>query len=115
MVSNLAYFTGRPIQALFSNQISFLIPAVTVLGDLLRILGMLASRKVVVCLRLEIGKEMHIFSSCDFVVTIPQVQMSLRMRTPFPVAELCTSLRSFLPRLVSMHMTTGSISHSIIT
>lgn len=35
VVSNLAYFTGRPIQALFSKQISFLIPAVTVPGGLI--------------------------------------------------------------------------------
>lgn len=35
VVSNLAYFTGRPIQALVSKQISFLIPAVTVPGGLI--------------------------------------------------------------------------------
>lgn len=34
VVLNLAYFTGRPIQARFSNQISFLIPAVPVPGGL---------------------------------------------------------------------------------
>lgn len=34
VVLNLAYFTGRPIQARFSNQISFLIPAIPVPGGL---------------------------------------------------------------------------------
>lgn len=34
VVLNLAYFTGRPIQARFSNQILFLIPAVPVPGGL---------------------------------------------------------------------------------
>lgn len=36
-------------------------------GDLLWILGMLASRKVVVRLRLEIGKKMHVFSPRDLL------------------------------------------------
>lgn len=100
---------GKPIQALCQqHQIWLWVQVSFSQWGLLWILGIPTSRKITLCLQLEVegvsfislmrkwnfppGAHGEIFGLHDFATTPTLVWVSLSIRIPFPVVELCTKL-----------------------